>query len=261
MAEPHALPDDLVVALGVIAWEPETIGASGAGVWRGVRVDGTACYLKVAGETHRAEMAHEHALLAWLHGKLPVPDILLWRDDGARAYLATAALPGIMSCDQALDAALAIDLLAAGLRQIHALPSADCPFDQRLATKLEIAHTRVVAGLVDVEDFDLDRLEDTPTTIYQRLLAERPTTEDLVFTHGDYCLPNILIDPAARLVTGLVDWGRGGVADRYQDLALADRSIRRNWGDAWVAPFFAAYGLPHPDAHKIAYYQLLDELF
>lgn len=251
-------PEDGADVLGVHQWEPQTIGASGAGVWRGVRADGTACYLKVADALHHAEVAHEHVLLAWLHGRLPVPDILFWRDDGERAYLATAALPGVMSSDQSLDEALAIDLLAAGLRQIHALPIADCPFDQRLAAKLQLASVNMSVGLVDMDDFDEDY---TPQAVYQRLLDERPASEDLVFTHGDYCLPNILIDPDARRVAGFVDWGRGGVADRYQDLALADRSIRRNWGDEWVAPFFAAYGIATPDASKIAYYQLLDELF
>jgi aminoglycoside phosphotransferase len=39
------------------------------------------------------------------------------------------------------------------------------------------------------------------------------------------------------------------------------RGVRRNWGEEWVVPFFVAYGLPTPDASKIAYYQLLDELF
>ena len=39
---------------------------------------------------------------------------------------------------------------------------------------------------------------------------------DLVFTHGDYCAPNILVGAAPlHTVTGVVDWGYAGVADRW----------------------------------------------
>jgi aminoglycoside phosphotransferase len=51
------------------------------------------------------------------------------------------------------------------------------------------------------------------------------------------------------------------VADRYHDLAQAVRSVRRNLGERWAAPFLAAYGIDRPDAAKLRYYQLLDEFF
>ncbi|HEX2619173.1 MAG TPA: phosphotransferase, partial [Phototrophicaceae bacterium] len=91
----------------------------------------------------------------------------------------------------------------------------------------------------------------------------RPTDEDLVFTHGDYCTPNILINPETLTTTGLIDWGRAGIADRYQDLALAARSIDYNFGVDWIAPFFEAYGISSSevDETKVIFYKLLDEFF
>jgi aminoglycoside phosphotransferase len=67
--------------------------------------------------------------------------------------------------------------------------------------------------------------------LYRELLDKRPDTEDLVFTHGDYCLPNILIDKWD--IGGFIDWGRGGISD----------------------------GLESIDCSKIEYYRLLDEFF
>jgi aminoglycoside phosphotransferase len=257
-----ALPDDLRALFADAVWTADDIGCSEARIWRITRADGRAYYLKHTTAAGRADLAREHALLAWGQGKLPAPAIAYWRDDGQRADLVTMALPGVMTCDPSLsaDVAVVIARLAEGLRLIHALPIADCPFDQRLDRKLAEARRRIDAGLIDVEDFDRECRGADPEDLYQRLLAERPATEDLVFTHGDYCLPNIFIDPQDHRLTGFIDWGRGGVADRCQDLGIAARSIARNWGTEWVPAFFARYGIV-PDAAKIAYYRLLDELF
>jgi aminoglycoside 3'-phosphotransferase II len=53
------------------------------------------------------------------------------------------------------------------------------------------------------------------------------------------------------------------VADRYQDLALAARSLEYNLGRKWVDLLFEEYGisLKEVDWVKIEFYQLLDEFF
>lgn len=41
----------------------------------------------------------------------------------------------------------------------------------------------------------------------------------LVVTHGDFCCPNVLIDPATLTFTGVLDLGWLGVGDPYIDVA------------------------------------------
>ena len=123
---------------------------------------------------------------------------------------------------------------------------------------LQEADRNVADGIVDEADFDDERVRSAAELFEELMLRSRPE-EDLVFTHGDYCLPNAIID--GEEVSGFVDWGRAGVADRYKDIALVVRSLEYNTGRDLRAMFFEAYGLPSPDADKIEYYKLLDDFF
>lgn len=70
-------------------------------------------------------------------------------------------------------------------------------------------------------------------------------SNDLVFCHGDYCLPNVLIRHAQ--VVGVIDWSQGGYADRRFDLATAIFSLRLVLQDLDdLSTFLQAYGYAEP---------------
>ncbi|MBH0775180.1 tetratricopeptide repeat protein [Nocardia sp. NEAU-351] len=198
--------------------------------------------------------AAEYDRLRWLaeHG-VRVPeiavfegDVLVLVDAGARS-LATVADDGV-SVGAALGAAA---------RRLHDLPIARCPFDGGLDASLARARRRVLEGLVDTADFDEENAGRAPEEMLRRLLDTRPEESDFVVTHGD-------LTPANVLEGGIVlDVGGLGVADRYRDLALAERDLRGGGGggERAVAAFFEAYGPIDPDHERSAYYRLLDELF
>lgn len=221
-------------------------------------------YLKIAERGSEQDLQPELSRLLWLRGHLAVPEVRYWGEDATRQYLLISAVPGLALYDAALRDHLPrlMQLYAAGLRQIHSLPIEGCPFDMRLDVRIAQAGRQYRAGLVDVDNLDPERRGRSAQSLFRELLATRPTAdEDLVFTHGDYCTPNVLVDPDRLALNGWIDWGRAGVADRYNDLALAARSIDYNFGAAWITPFFAAYGLTAADTAKVAFYQLLDEFF
>jgi aminoglycoside phosphotransferase len=257
------LPSTLRQQLIGTEWADVTFGYSGMRVFRLTETRQPPRYLKLAQGPLRRELRAEFDALAWLKGHLPVPEALAYAEDAGFAYLLLSEVSGIMSCDAAFadDVPALVRLLAAGLQQFHALDYSTCPLDQRLNRKLALAAENLAAGLVDEAEVDARGHAEEAAGLLRWLTEHRPATEDLVFTHGDYCLPNILINAERTGISGFIDLGRAGVADRYQDLALAARSLTYNFGPGWEPLLWEAYGLASVDAAKLEYYVLLDELF
>lgn len=229
-------------------------------------------YAKTATGPARDELVDERDRLEWLSTTdLPAPAVLDWHDDGTAATLVTEALPGVPLSELPATAAPgAVTGLGAFLGRLHALEPDGCPFQRWLAVSVPLARVRVDRGLVDEDDFDEERRGRSADDLLQEVLYERPAAErlelgDLVVCHGDACLPNFLADPTTLEITGMVDVGRLGLADRHLDLALASRSmaaadLNPAYAYAEAEALLAAYGRP-ADPGRISFYRLLDELF
>jgi aminoglycoside 3'-phosphotransferase II len=113
--------------------------------------------------------------------------------------------------------------------------------------------------MVDLDDLDEVRKGRLGHELFGELVDRRPSSEDCVFVHGDYCLPNIFFK--GDRLTGFVDLGRCGMADRYQDLALLCRSLKYNLGKDMVKVVTDVYGRGLLDPERLDYYCLLDEFF
>jgi kanamycin kinase len=77
-----------------------------------------------------------------------------------------------------------------------------------------------------------------------------------VVCHGDYCLPNILIE--SGIPTGFLDLGELGVADRWWDLAVATWSVTWNLGPGYEGLFLEEYGVQRDPAREEFYRLLYD---
>ncbi len=101
-------------------------------------------------------------------------------------------------------------------------------------------------------------------TIRPGIIGLDQPDESLVFTHGDYCLPNIIIE--GRELSGVIDWDYAGLADPYADFASCVWSMGYNYGleetaERWEPYFFMVYGLEDVDVGNLAYYRKLMDLF
>jgi kanamycin kinase len=235
-------------------------GCSNSNVFRISSKAGNS-FLKVQLLTEGRTLAYESRILNWLDGKVAVPEMVEYGVDGEFEYLLMTEIAGV-SCSDAVpitSPAQLVFLFASGLQIVHQISIDNCPFDQTIGAKLAYAQENIEANRVDESDFDDRRQGWTKHQVYDFLVQNRPTEKDLVFGHGDYCLPNVLI--LDDQISGFIDLSRAGVSDRYNDLAIASRSIIHNLGEAFEQLFFDCYGLSPIDREKIEYYRALDELF
>ena len=260
-----AMPASLRAAVAAYQWARDSVGESDAAVYR-LRGKGGApdLYLKHGRGSAAADLADELARLRWLAPYLPVPAVVQFARvaDPEQAWLLLMALPGttasaVLEAHPALGRVV-VDALAAFLRRLHALPVSDCPFDAGHAVRLAQARQRIDAGLVDADDFDAGRQGWTAEQVWTALQGNLPRVPDLVVTHGDFSLENILMQDGA--VVGCLDAGRAGIADRYQDLAIVWRALGE-LDAALQQRFVEQYGLLDIDQGKLQFHLLLDELF
>jgi len=262
------LPPPLAADLTKHSWSDVGTGESGATVLRFDRPNGTTVFLKSRPfDTAARPLFDEGERLGWMHAVgLPVPAVLQYHEWKGHEYLMMTAVPGrdAAAPRPADQHGAVVAALAAGMRLLHATNISACPFDHSRRVRVAAAEERVRAGVVRESDFDDVRQGRSAKDVYAELAASAPHSEERSFTHGDYCLPNVLLvenGTGGFRVSGFVDCANAGIADPYQDLALCARSVAHNLGGEWVPALFARYGVERVDEQKVAYYQLLDEFF
>ncbi|MEK7477137.1 MAG: aminoglycoside 3'-phosphotransferase [Candidatus Coatesbacteria bacterium] len=246
---PSGVPPELGIGGPRVRWFQEPIGGSGAEVFLVTEPGRPDRYLKCDPRVAERRLAAERDRMAWLKGRLPVPEVLGYAVTTAKEWLVSSAIPGLCACDPhlAMPRRDVVRIMAHELRCIHALPADGCPFVRRLADKL--ADDSAVAATRDAEC----------QAEWSAFLARSRPPEDLVFVHGDYCEPNIMFEDGR--LSGFIDLGYAGISDRYSDFCQAAYTLNRN-GDAALIPFFfAEYGLAGFDQAKLEYYQTMEMFF
>ena len=238
----------------VVAWDYDGVVT----VWRLCRGDERR-FLKVRrrGRQHYS-LADERDRLSWLRGRIRIPEAIDYGIDGDHEWLLLSPLPGRDATDDELrsNPTGLVPAIARGLRVFHeSVPAAECPF--AFTNDVAIAHVRqrLAAGVFDdAYDWHTEFAHFSGAEAVARLEELRPPDEDLVVCHGDYCFPNVLIEDDE--VTGYLDLGELGIADRWWDIAVGAWSSVWNLGPGYEELFYASYGV-EPDRRRIEFYRLL----
>lgn len=210
-------------------------------------------------------------VMQWLEGKLPAPQVIHFETDGEKEYLLMTRIQGKMACDKSYLAQpdLLLSLLAEALHMLWQTDWTDCPQSRSLEEELSHARYSLENGLVDFSRCEPETFGPSgfksPEALLFWLESNRPPLEP-AFSHGDCCLPNIFF--SGNKVSGFIDLGDAGIADRWRDLSLCFRSLKHNTDGTYghTIPGFKPERLfdylgIKPDWDKMRYYLLLDEFF
>lgn len=107
-------------------------------------------------------------------------------------------------------------LLGESLRALHERGFSRCPVQNRIETYDSAVRDNYEKGRFDRELFWGEYRFDTPRQAYEEYMNAKNELTDRVLLHGDYCLPNVILDDWR--VSAFIDVGNGGVGDRHIDL-------------------------------------------
>ncbi len=133
------------------------------------------------------------------------------------------------------------DLLATRLRELHEMTTVGCPVADRVSEYLARAESNFNTGCYDKSHFPDSFGYESAEAAWSVLSAGRQLLKSEVLIHGDYCLPNIMLD--GWDFVGFIDVDGAGIGDRHIDLFWGAWSLFFNLGtDEYRDRFFDAYG-------------------
>ena len=225
-------------------------------------------------EPQNEETDNAYAITKWLNQQLPVPTMLAYCVKNGMAYTLMSKMGGKMLCarEYLKEPEQLIKIAAQGLKCLWEIDVTERAYQSsRLMKRLEAAEYNVMHDLVDLDNDEPETFGpngfENPEELLKWLKSNRPE-EDIVFTHGDYCLPNIFV--TGSKINGFIDIGKMGPADRWQDVAIAIRSLTANFAGRYSdgkkicdfnpQMFLDELGIDY-NGEKHRNYLLLDELF
>lgn len=205
---------------------------------------GEGFYLKSASKN---TLFKEKLMTEYLFGKGLSCEVLeyLSRD---KDWLLTKAIKGndCIASEYLENPLKLCDTIADKLKMLHSFDYKDCPIKNRNDEYLRTVKNNYMSGEYDKshfpDSFGFKTAEEAWETVrqYQHLLKN----DTLI--HGDFCLPNIILD--SWNFKGLIDVGYGGIGDRHIDIFWAVWSLSFNLKtDKYNDRFYDVYGRDNID--------------
>lgn len=195
-------------------------------------------YLKTApGGTLQKEVA----MTRFFHEKGMAAEVLAY-ESLENDWLLTRRVPGEDCLDSMYlaDPKRLCDTTAELLRSLHDLPAEGCPVD-RTADYIAAARRNFEARAYDESLFPDNWGYDSPEAAFRVVEENARYLQTDTLLHGDYCLPNIMLDNWR--FSGFIDLDAGGIGDRHIDLFWGVWSLGFNLKtDRYRHRFLDAYG-------------------
>jgi kanamycin kinase len=157
-------------------------------------------------------------------------------------WMLTVRVPGedCIDAQYMADPLRLCDTTAQLLRMLHETDASGCPV-HRTADYLETARKNYEAKAYDLALFPDNWGYASPEEAWQEIERNGKFLRSDTLLHGDYCLPNIMLDHWQ--FSGFIDLDAGGLGDRHIDLFWGIWSLQFNLKtDRYRERFLDAYG-------------------
>ncbi|MBR5287972.1 MAG: aminoglycoside 3'-phosphotransferase [Clostridia bacterium] len=185
----------------------------------------------------------EAEMTRFFHKKSLGAQVLSYINALDRDWLLTRRVPGEdCTLHKYLDDPQRLSVtLAVHLRKLHEISFSGCPVADRMVSYRETVERNYRHGMYDHSLFP----DNWGFTSAEEAIAQAricmPDFQSSVLIHGDYCLPNIMLNDWQ--FSGFIDVGNGGVGDRHIDLFWGIWSLAFNLKTtAYTERFLSAYG-------------------
>lgn len=133
------------------------------------------------------------------------------------------------------------DILGQRLRMLHEMDFDGCPVPDRMESYRALAEQNYRTGSYDASHFPDNFGYASAEDAWAVISRDGHLLKSDTLIHGDYCLPNVMLDDWC--FSGFIDLGNGGVGDRHIDLFWGVWSLGFNLKtDRFGDRFLDAYG-------------------
>lgn len=205
---------------------------------------GDGFYLKHSG---KGALEKESSMTEYFHSKGIGANVLEYISDDSDWILTSAVTGEDCTHEKYLSQPKELcDTIALELRKLHETDYTGCPVPDRTADYLAAAENNYRTGNYDKSHFPDSFGYRSAEDAHEVLTAGKDALRDRVLLHGDYCLPNIVMEGGK--LSGFIDVGCGGVGDRHIDIFWGAWTLWFNLKtDKYRERFLDAYGRDKAD--------------
>lgn len=213
--------------------------------------------LKVAKNSSRiSELKKEYSIINSIDQTINVPKVYKYFEDKDYSYILMEYIDGI-SLENLLkekhNKNNVLYELGKLLKDINSINIPDKESGEYYLNKqLEKSYNNMQEGLLDKEEFLINKVQVDQTKLLKTLKENIPKDINICFLHGDFRPKNIIYSNNKYYI---IDFGLSHIGDYYYDLAIFFYYLNKEERHE----FLLGYGINDIDENKLQYYEYLSK--
>lgn len=245
---PEISDEKLLSLINIESIKKNNIGHSSVGVFEVKTSEGKNAILKIQRLSTRNDLSEEFKRIDWLQNKFRVPKIYYYKEEQDVKYLLMEKIEGVSAYKYDGFAYL----IGKKLKEFHSIDINDCVFKQNNIENL-------MKNALDNIDVIYSQIKEESNMSKEQLIKfiKNNAPTDKVLVHGDYSLPNVLINEKGEV--GVIDLGDVSISSKYFDFYYLVKSLKRNKKEEKLNELLKGYGIEELDENYMKWIEIVDK--